>query len=91
VDIDEEWRPFPGVSVAPRSSVRVTRRTTYIYDFDSDEVVEEEIILPATDITFPAPAVPSYLPAPEVVDLAESDSETELVSDEGVEESKGDN
>lgn len=106
VQVDEEWRPFGGLSVNPRSSIRVTRRTVYIYDFESDEVesvdeidmpadvaneLAEDLGVPATEIEFPRSAtVVAYLPPAEATETYYYVSETET-ADEGVEETKGDN
>lgn len=60
IQVDEEWVPRPGVSVPPRASVRATRRTVYIYDYDDEETeqveVDEEPPTPPTLISAPAQA-----------------------------------
>lgn len=55
IQVDEEWRPRSNITVPPRSSVRITRRTVYVYDFDSEEPssVGAEVAEPS-EIMFPS-------------------------------------
>ena len=85
-DPDGAWRPAPGLRILPRSGVRHTRRTVYIYDYEEDEEAvavdseqeEEPLVFPTMEQLYPTTFIP---PPPPSIDLT-------CDEDEGVEESK---